>query len=131
MDRKNLSYSERISICEKCEHFSSVGTCGTPVVGNTIIHNGVERKLCGCFMRIKAAIPALSCPLEKWSGHLTEDERVELHDWLKKAIETNTADITILYRWWNKANPKNPLSPSTCVPCVKKVMDDLWVKIKK
>jgi protein-arginine kinase activator protein McsA len=44
-------YKERLAICKACEfYFSTTGTC----------------LKCGCFMRIKAKISSLSCPIKKW-----------------------------------------------------------------
>ena len=44
-------YNKRIDICKSCEHFfKPTGSC----------------KKCGCFVRIKAKISTLNCPIDKW-----------------------------------------------------------------
>ena len=44
-------YNKRLDICKSCEfYFKPTGTC----------------KKCGCFMRLKAKISSLSCPINKW-----------------------------------------------------------------
>lgn len=125
-----LSYNERITICQGCEHYSSIGTCGTPVIGNVVTHNGQEMKLCGCFMKIKAGIPMLSCPLDKWKGFISESERIELFEVLKKAKETGVIDIQTIARWWNKTHPGQNQKASTCTRCNVAMIDELWMKVK-
>lgn len=44
------SYKERLSICNSCDDF-----------------DGTKCKVCGCFMKVKAAIPMSDCPKKKWS----------------------------------------------------------------
>lgn len=44
-------YKERLDICKSCEYyFKPTGTC----------------KKCGCFMRVKAKLSTLSCPIKRW-----------------------------------------------------------------
>ena len=53
-------YDYRLDLCRSCEHyFRPTGTC----------------LKCGCFMRIKASIGSLGCPVEKWSK--TSEKRVK------------------------------------------------------
>ena len=50
---KKYSYAQRIEICKSCEHsYTSL--------------KRVRCKVCKCFMEIKARIPYLSCPKDKW-----------------------------------------------------------------
>jgi len=125
-----MTYDQRIEICKACEHYSSVGTCGTPIVGHTVIHNGEEMKLCGCFMRIKAAIPALSCPLDKWIGYITERERLELKEMLENSIRSGVMDAQVITDYWNKLNPGNRKGMTTCVPCIATMRNELLRLIK-
>ncbi len=65
MEDKN----KRLSICNSCEFKKELLgnlTCGKPIVGETIIHEGKEVKLCGCIMKFKTMIPQKSCPIKKW-----------------------------------------------------------------
>lgn len=48
------SYFEKLSVCNKCPEVQSF--MGTPRCG-----------VCGCFMLVKAALPWLDCPQERWS----------------------------------------------------------------
>jgi hypothetical protein len=44
-------YNDRLEICKACEfYFKPTGSC----------------KKCGCFMRLKAKISNMSCPIKKW-----------------------------------------------------------------
>ena len=44
-------YKERLNICRGCEdYFKPTGTCTN----------------CGCFMKIKASISVMKCPVDKW-----------------------------------------------------------------
>tara|TARA_R110000744_G_scaffold378850_1_gene495644 strand:+ start:24190 stop:24603 length:414 start_codon:yes stop_codon:yes gene_type:complete len=44
-------YNKRLDICKSCEfYFKPTGTC----------------KKCGCFMRLKAKLSHLSCPISRW-----------------------------------------------------------------
>ena len=55
-------YKARLEVCRGCDKYIKVtGNC----------------KVCGCFMRVKASIGIMSCPLEKWlatSLHTQHDE---------------------------------------------------------
>lgn len=123
-------YEKRIAICEACPHYSSIGTCGTPIVGDVIIHNGFEMKLCGCFMKVKARIPFLSCPLDKWQGELNEKDRIALYEFLKDAKKTSRVDSKTLIAWWNKAYPQQAKKVTYCDTCVTNIVNELWVKVK-
>tara|TARA_R110000782_G_scaffold186862_1_gene277048 strand:+ start:15199 stop:15615 length:417 start_codon:yes stop_codon:yes gene_type:complete len=56
-------YNDRLKICKSCEYyFKPTGTC----------------KRCGCFMRIKAKIAPVSCPVNKWQMSGAEPVAKEL-----------------------------------------------------
>jgi hypothetical protein len=42
---------ERLAICQSCEHFIKLTK---------------QCKKCGCFMRLKGALPHSECPVGKW-----------------------------------------------------------------
>lgn len=42
------------------------GTCGTPIIGKTIVYKEKTVKLCGCIMKFKTELHESKCPIEKW-----------------------------------------------------------------
>ena len=68
-------YKERLEICKGCEHyFKLTGSC----------------KLCGCFMRVKAKISAMSCAAnpKKWlRTSVLEDPEIVSEEIKKEIIE--------------------------------------------
>lgn len=125
-----MNYKQRIEICEACEHFTSAQTCGTPITGNVVIHDGQEIKLPGGFAFTKAKVDFLSCPIGKWTGLITEKERVELYTFLKDSIMTGRVDIQKINHWWNKTHPNDLRAASGCAPCNNAKLDELWVAVK-
>ncbi len=67
------TYKERLNICRGCdEYFKPTGNC----------------KLCGCFMRIKASISVMECPIGKWTKtKFVTKELKEIPTHLKKEIK--------------------------------------------
>ena len=64
-----MKAKDRIEICNSCEyrkHLFGATTCGTPIVGEDIIYEGQEKRLCGCIMKIKTELANAECPLKKW-----------------------------------------------------------------
>ena len=56
-------YKERLAICKSCDHyFKLTGNC----------------KKCGCFMKVKARIAPLSCPINKWGKVREHDKTKEI-----------------------------------------------------
>lgn len=47
----NLTGDERYNICKSCEFF---------------LENTKRCSKCGCFLKIKTAVPAFHCPIDKW-----------------------------------------------------------------
>ncbi len=131
MDRKTLSYADRMAICGVCEFYrTSTGTCGPAIVGKTVTYNGEQRRLCGCIIAIKAAMPIMSCPLDKWRGHLSESERQEVIEFLSRYHATHEIDPKVLAAWYNKAFPGANKSYTNCPPCLKSTIDTLWSQVK-
>jgi len=76
VDKK--TYNERLDVCRTCEHlFKSTMTC----------------KKCGCFMRIKASIGIMSCPMKYWESITTNEQTKEIPEHLKKQILDVWEDI--------------------------------------
>lgn len=59
-----------MALCLRCKYAQSLPlagvTCGEPLVGETITHNGELVHLCGCVMGVKTLIPDAKCPIGKW-----------------------------------------------------------------
>ena len=65
-------YKERLDICRGCEHyFKPTGNC----------------KICGCFVRIKAAMSVMGCPKEYWLATEEHEAPEEIPIHLKKEIK--------------------------------------------
>jgi len=122
-------YKERLDICKSCIHyFGATGNC----------------KRCGCFMRIKASIGSMSCPLNYWTKtteveepkeipeHLLkelkevwvhiENKKATNHDWKGRAIE--------LYNAIYNTNYKKGTNCSSCLSQVWKGLSSLINKNK-
>ncbi len=59
----------RLQICKQCTHateFKRLISCGTFLIGNTIVENEKVVHLCGCVMNVKTKIKSSKCPLGKW-----------------------------------------------------------------
>lgn len=80
---KGTEAIERFEICKGCEHFTSVGSCGTLGVGKTVEHEGEKVRLCGCFMKAKTKLRTSSCPIGKWGKRLDAETVQELRKLLK------------------------------------------------
>lgn len=131
MGNKTLNYADRLAICKACEFYQpTIGTCGPPIVGKTVTYGGEQRRLCGCIMAVKAAMPIMSCPLDKWRGHLSETERQEVVKFLSRYHQTSEIDPKVLAAWYNKAFPGANKSYSNCPPCLKSMIDTLWLQVK-
>ena len=120
------TYNERLKICKKCPHyFKLTGNC----------------KLCGCYMKVKAGISALSCPDNRWlktSGentiqnkipdHLAEEvkavwqeiknEKFENQETKKRGIE--------LYNTIYNANYGSGTNCSSCLNAIYRGIKDAW-----
>lgn len=46
-----LSADDRFKICEECPHF---------------LKNTKRCAKCGCFLKLKTAVPGFHCPIDKW-----------------------------------------------------------------
>lgn len=118
---------KRMAICEGCKHLSSKKTCGKPVIGGKVKHEGKTVKLCGCFMRVKTKFANQSCPLGKWgSERLTDEQKVEIRAFLS-TINTDyigRADLIKLYKFAGDAVGRE-LKVSNCTPCVVDIINKL------
>ena len=71
-------YNYRLDICRLCEfYFKPTGTC----------------KKCGCFMKIKASIGIMRCPINKWSQVYNKKNITDIPEHLQKQIQDIAPDI--------------------------------------
>lgn len=62
-------WKKRLSQCTYCEYSvkNKIGiTCGEFLIGDVVIHEGKEVKLCGCIMKLKTKLTNSICPINKW-----------------------------------------------------------------
>ena len=62
-------WEKRLAVCNGCEHSHPILgqiTCGTPLMGETIIVDDKKVKLCGCVMALATKVESKTCPLNKW-----------------------------------------------------------------
>tara|TARA_R100001244_G_C5150600_1_gene129585 strand:+ start:385 stop:783 length:399 start_codon:yes stop_codon:yes gene_type:complete len=65
-------YKERLDICRGCDKYIKVtGNCS----------------VCLCFMRVKASIGLMSCPLEKWLATSKLEKVDDIPNHLKKEVK--------------------------------------------
>lgn len=126
--------NKRISICEACEHFRPKSrTCGKPVVGQRIEHNGETKRLCGCFMDAKTKLKFGSCPLEKWSSNKEElKELMDNKEFMEQILNSNRVsnkDLTKAYRIYTDITG-NRKSRGSCPPCIKADLKQVIKKIE-
>jgi len=126
--------NKRISICESCKHFrDKTRTCGKPVIGEKIEHNGEIKRLCGCFMDTKTKLKYGSCPLELWSS--TKEEMKELLDnkeFLSAILDSSRVsakDLSKAYQLYTKITGARK-SPGSCPPCIKADLKQVIKKIE-
>ena len=71
-------FNHRIELCRSCEfYYKPTGTC----------------KKCGCFMKIKASIGIMKCPINKWLQVGKKNSVDELPEHLQKEIQDIAPDI--------------------------------------
>ena len=125
---------KRISICEACEHFRpKTRTCGKPVVGQRIEHNGESKRLCGCFMDAKTKLKFGSCPLGLWSSNKDElKELMENKEFVTEILNSqrvNNKDLTKAYQIYTNITG-NRKAPGSCPPCIKADLKQVIKKIE-
>lgn len=123
---------ERLEICKGCEHYNRKrGTCGTPVIGNEVIVDGVTLRTCGCFMNVKASLKSSFCPLGKWSSvALSKEEGCELKALLKNVYDTVDGEtLTALFAYKSKISGRTE-RVTTCAPCVRELVENLKKQVR-
>jgi hypothetical protein len=64
-----MTQEERIQICKNCNYsnnYLGVVWCGQPLIGEKVIHEEKNIRLCGCNMNIKTKFTKSKCPAKKW-----------------------------------------------------------------
>lgn len=119
--------NKRLHTCRKCKFFKKkTSTCGTPIVGNTVMYRKKEYKLCGCFMNIKTRLKFSNCPIGKWDEvYMSDIEYKELKELLSLTVDKVSREqnnrLAQLHRKYLGSNTQ----PSSCPSCVVKTINDL------
>lgn len=57
----------RMAVCNACPHQNKrFKSCGGLFTGGTVIHEGEQKELCGCYLPDKTTYKYDGCPLGKW-----------------------------------------------------------------
>jgi hypothetical protein len=123
---------ERLEICKGCEHYSSVGTCGRPVIGNEVEVNGEVLHTCGCVMTAKASLASEHCPLGKWSSErLPKVDGCALKEFILSLDEYHVSNEQLqkLFAYKSKISGRFE-QVSTCSDCVKDLIQNLKKQVR-
>ena len=123
---------ERLEICKGCEHYSSVGTCGTPVIGNEVEVSGEVLHTCGCIMTVKTSLASEHCPLGKWSSErLSKVDGCVLKDFILSLDEYHVTNEQLqkLFNYKSKISGRHE-QVTTCPSCVKDLIENLKKQIR-
>ncbi len=126
--------ANRMEICKSCDHYLTLTkSCGTLGIGTEVeLKNGENVKLCGCIMPIKTGLRISSCPINKWSKYISDEDieniKLLLNDLEgKNVIQGNQNHL--LTDLWNKASGGNK-KVSSCNSCVRQTIEELKEFIK-
>lgn len=109
--------TDRLNICEGCEHFvSSTKSCG-PLVTEAF----TDSKLCGCHMPTKTRLKVASCPLGKWEAEIKEKDLKAIRNLIENPTKATNGQLAELY---SKATGTNT-RPSQCSSCNRKMFNEL------
>lgn len=120
-----------MEICKACPHLTDRLTCGTPVVGNIVEHNGKHLRTCGCFMNVKTRLKWFSCPLGKWNGEdITPEKACEIKKFIE-GINTSLSgkELEQLFGFADLMHGRK-VERTTCSPCIKKYIEDLKKQVR-
>ena len=124
----------RMQICKGCEHYLiATKSCGTLGIGSEVEdENGERVKLCGCIMPVKTSLRISSCPLNKWSRYISDEDIENIKLLLKDLEGKNVIEGNQnhqLTELWNKASGGNK-KMSSCNSCVRQTIQELKNFIK-
>jgi len=126
--------ANRMQICKECEHYITLTkSCGTLGIGTEVEdENGDKVKLCGCIMPIKTSLRISSCPLNKWTKYIRDEDIENIKILLKELDGKNVIrgnQILQLTELWNKASGGNK-KVSSCNSCIRQTIKELNEFIK-
>ena len=114
--------SDRLTICEGCEHFvQSTKSCG-PLVTEAF----TDSKLCGCHMPTKTRLKVASCPLGKWDAEIKESDLDAIRTLIENPTKATNGDLAELY---SKATGTNTKA-SQCSSCNRRMLNELKQLLK-
>lgn len=115
--------SDRLTICEGCEHFvTSTKSCG-PLVTEAF----TKSKLCGCHMPTKTRLKVASCPLGKWEAEIKQNDLDAIRTLIENPKDATNGDLAELY---SKATGTNTQA-SQCSSCNRKMFNELKQLLKE
>ena len=118
--------NERKRICNACKFYKAeYGTCGTPIIGETVTYYKEKVKLCGCIMSLKTKFRFTSCPAHKWHSYSwSKKEIIELGEFIETLQNRHKLDMTEvaqLAKYMSKITGKKE-NISTCASCVREMI---------
>ena len=119
---------ERLNICKSCEYYLFTGNC----------------KKCGCFMRVKATLSFMECPVGKWLKTKDIEEPKEIPKYLIEEVlkimpdiknaqakdHETKARLIELYNTIYETNYKTTSNCSSCLNSVWKAITAIYEKNK-
>lgn len=133
---KHEEYQRRLSICKECKFYEpTTRSCGPLIIGKNVeTEVKFKRKtirLCGCVMPIKAKQGIYGCPAQKWLPILSKEQikamrQIVLDIRDKKVLPME--DVKTLYALKSELYGQK-FKPTTCSPCVNKVINDLLTNL--
>jgi len=128
----------RMSICRECPVYNSTyRTCGTPLnklnpFAQPVTLDGVTFKPCGCFLDFKTKMTFQDCPGGRWPVVVDAEKKAQAKELVRSVKETNllTDPQRRLLAEFDEMMKGSKGKVSSCVPCVKKMVDDLHNQLK-
>ena len=114
--------TDRLTICQGCEHFvQSTKSCG-PLVTEAF----TDSKLCGCHMPTKTRLKVASCPLGKWEAEIKQSDLDAIRKLIEDPRNATNGDLAELY---SKATGTNTKA-SQCSSCNRRMLNELKQLLK-
>lgn len=128
----------RMAICRECPVYNSTTrTCGTPLnklnpFAQPVMLDGVTFKPCGCFLDLKTKMTFQDCPAGKWPVVVDAEKKAQAKELVESVKATNmlTDPQRRLLAEFDELMKGSKGKVSSCVPCVKKMVDDLNNQLK-
>tara|TARA_R110000787_G_scaffold128491_6_gene240219 strand:+ start:6949 stop:7362 length:414 start_codon:yes stop_codon:yes gene_type:complete len=116
----------RRTTCDACEYYAKKsGTCGTPILGNKVQHEGKEVKLCGCFMNIKTLLKTSACPIGRWKAEVKKADLEEMREIMKDIPSVLSGQqVTEIHKLWSIATGL-PRKRTHCAACVRQMVQEI------